>query len=168
MGSAPLRTPRAPLQAPLLTGLILPDGTAGHTKAQGNEPARGPAPATDRRTAAVVLQMASDLDAPALRRHTVAQLRRIVEEAAGEYPELEIILTGPYVTMFEMFEYVRQDLAKFSIFVVLLMLVVLYLLIGAWRPAAVCSSAGLCTRTTAPDAGAPVRGGASNLRWLTS
>ena len=84
----------------------------------------------DRRTAAVVLQMTSDVDAPALRRQTVAQLRNIVDQVAGDYPALEIILTGPYVTMFEMFEYVRQDLALFSIFVALLMLAVLYLLIG--------------------------------------
>ncbi|MCZ6815710.1 MAG: MMPL family transporter, partial [Planctomycetota bacterium] len=89
----------------------------------------------DERTAAIILQMSEQGGDGDQRRQTVNELRRFVADAQREYPSLEIILTGPYVTMLEMFELVRQDLRVFSICVAVLMTLVLYALIGSWRTA---------------------------------
>ncbi|MEE8078459.1 MAG: efflux RND transporter permease subunit, partial [Pseudomonadales bacterium] len=103
----------------------------------------------DDRTATVILQMVDEGESGDLRRQTVGGLRRIVAEARRKHPALEIILTGPYVTMFEMFEFVREDLRLFSICVAALMILVLYALIGSWGAAffavGVAAAAVLCT-----------------------
>ncbi len=97
---------------------------------------RGVLVSHDEKTAAIILQMRDEGQTGNLRKQTVADLRRIVAEARQRHPSLEIILSGPYVTMLEMFEFVRQDLKLFSVCVAGLMMLVLYLLIGSWRTAA--------------------------------
>lgn len=103
----------------------------------------------DKRTAAIILQMVERDGSEVDRRNTVDELRQIVADARLRHPTLEIILSGPYVTMLEMFEFVRRDLRVFAICVAVLMAVVLYVLIGSWRTAlfaiGVALSAVLCT-----------------------
>ncbi len=103
----------------------------------------------DQKTAAVLIQMHPESSSGDLRRRTVADFRRIVAAAAARHPDLQLILTGPYVTMLEMFEFVRQDLKRFALAVLALMLAVLYAVTGSWRVAAyalgVAAAAVLCT-----------------------
>ncbi len=110
---------------------------------------RGVLVSHDEKTLAVILQMHTESESGDLRNRTVAELRRLVEEARTKHPTLEIILTGPYVTMLEMFDFVREDLRLFSICVAALMLGVLYLVTGCWRTAllavGVAAAAVLCT-----------------------
>lgn len=110
---------------------------------------RGVLVSHDNRTAAVILQMRENDESGAERRRTVAELRRIVTGARHDHPALDIILTGPYVTMLEMFEYVAADLRLFSVCVGVLMMLVLYAVIGSWRTAlfavGVAAAAVLCT-----------------------
>ncbi len=110
---------------------------------------RGVLVSHDEKTLAVILQMHTESESGDLRKRTVAELRRVVEEARTKHPTLNIILTGPYVTMLEMFDFVREDLRLFSICVAVLMLAVLYLVTGCWRTAVVAvgvaAAAVLCT-----------------------
>ncbi len=103
----------------------------------------------DGRTAAIILQMRGDNEPGLTRKQTVAELRRIVETARQNHAAHEIILTGPYVTMLEMFEYVREDLRLFSLCVAGLMCVVLFAVLGSWRTSffavGVAAVAVLCT-----------------------
>ena len=89
----------------------------------------------DERTAAVILQMVDEGDSGDLRRRTVGELRRIVDDARRDHPGLQIILTGPFVTMLEMFEFVREDLWVFSFGVGVLIMLALFALFGSWRTA---------------------------------
>ncbi len=94
---------------------------------------RGVLVSHDGRTAAIILQMRGDDEPGLTRKQTVADLRRIVAAARRNHAAQEIILTGPYVTMLEMFEFVREDLWLFSICVAALMFVVLFVVLGSWR-----------------------------------
>ncbi len=110
---------------------------------------RGVLVSHDGRTAAILLQMGGDNEPGPTRKQTVADLRHIVETARQNHAPQEIILTGPYVTMLEMFEFVREDLWLFSICVAALMFVVLFVVLGSWRTAffavGVAATAVLCT-----------------------
>lgn len=103
----------------------------------------------DRKTAAIVAHMNTTGEAGTLRKDTVRQLRHIVVGARSAFPDLEIILTGPYVTMLEMFDYVREDLRLFAVCIALLMLLTLYGVIGSWAVSiyaiGVAACAVLCT-----------------------
>ncbi len=110
---------------------------------------RGVLVSHDGRTAAIILQMRGENELGPTRKQTVAELRRIVTNARRNHAAQEIILTGPYVTMLEMFEYVREDLWLFSICVAALMFVVLFVVLGSWRTSffavGVAAAAVLCT-----------------------
>ncbi|MCH8965124.1 MAG: MMPL family transporter [Planctomycetes bacterium] len=110
---------------------------------------RGVLVSHDGRTAAIILQMRGDHEPGPTRKQTVAELRRIVETARRNHAAQEIILTGPYVTMLEMFEFVREDLRLFSIGVAGLMCIVLFAVLGSWRMSffavGVAAAAVLCT-----------------------
>lgn len=68
----------------------------------------------DGRTAAVVLHVESVGRDPARRRLTVARLREMVRAAQRDYPRARIVLGGPAITMFDIFDFIRRDLRLFS------------------------------------------------------
>ena len=69
----------------------------------------------DRRTAAIITQMAGETGSGAERRTTVAQLKSIVGQARTTHPDVEMHLAGPYVTLIDMYAYVDRDLLIFSV-----------------------------------------------------
>jgi hypothetical protein len=99
---------------------------------------------TDHKTTSIILRMHPENHTGNVRPQTVQALREIVAEAQNDHPDIDLILTGPYVTMFEMFELVRRDQEVFAIAMLGLMLITLAIIFGRWRPAAIAMGTAFC------------------------
>lgn len=92
----------------------------------------------DGRAAGILLQMRPD----APRREVVASVRRVLASFREQHPRLECILAGPYVTLLDIFDYLRRDLLYFSLSAFGLMMVMLGVLFASWRCAFFCLLGG--------------------------
>ncbi len=103
----------------------------------------------DRKTAGILVQMLPEAESGDLRADTVAALRAAVTRARADYADFDIILTGPYVTMYQMFELVHRDMTDFSLAICAIMIIALAMTVGSWRAATYALSsaiaATLCT-----------------------
>ena len=103
----------------------------------------------DRRTVAILCQMSGESAGGAVRRQTVARMKEIVAAGRAAHPGFDIILTGPYVTLIDMYAYVDRDLLVFSLAAFALTVVSLWAVFRRLRPmifaAAVAGGAILCT-----------------------
>ena len=88
----------------------------------------------DRRTVAILLQMSAEDSGGEARRRSVGQMRDIVREFRERHPGVEIFLTGPYVTLIDMYAYVDQDLLVFSVLAFGLIVVTLWLVFRRIAP----------------------------------
>jgi predicted RND superfamily exporter protein len=79
----------------------------------------------DRKTVAILCQMSAEDAGGAQRRAAVARLKIVTDDLRQIYPEREFILTGPYVTLIDMYAYVDRDLKVFALLALGLMLVTL-------------------------------------------
>lgn len=82
---------------------------------------RGNILSADGRTTAIVLQMSAEDHDGLQRRRSVQRLRQIVDSAQEAYPATQFFLTGPYVTLIDMYDYVNLDLLIFTVTTVILM-----------------------------------------------
>ncbi len=103
----------------------------------------------DQRTAAILCQMSAEALGGEQRRHSVARMKEIVASVRAANPNIEIILTGPYVTLIDMYAYVDQDLLVFSIAAFVLTAVSLWAVFQRLAPVLYAGSVGaaaiLCT-----------------------
>ncbi|MCB9850960.1 MAG: MMPL family transporter [Phycisphaerales bacterium] len=103
----------------------------------------------DRRTVAVLCSMAGEDVGGSARRANVVALRGIADALRAEYPQYEFILTGPYVTLIDMYAYVDHDLMVFSMLAFVLVVVTMGAVFRRVKPmlyaGAVAACAILCT-----------------------
>jgi predicted RND superfamily exporter protein len=103
----------------------------------------------DKRTVAVLCRMSGEDADGAARRAAVKQLRAVTDELRSEFPSFQFILTGPYVTLIDMYAYVDRDLVVFSVLAFALIVVTLGAVFRSWRPmlyaGGVAAAAILCT-----------------------
>ncbi|HRX84780.1 MAG TPA: MMPL family transporter, partial [Phycisphaerae bacterium] len=99
---------------------------------------------TDRKTVAVLCRMAGERGDGPERRKTVADMRAIVGELRAEHPDCTFLLTGPYVTLIDMYNYVEHDLVVFSVLAFALMTVTLGLVFRRWQPMVYCAGVAAC------------------------
>lgn len=97
----------------------------------------------DRRTVAILLQMSAEDSGGAARRRSVGQMRQIVYDFRIQHPNVEIFLTGPYVTLIDMYAYVDQDLLVFSVLAFVLIVVTLWIVFRRIAPMLFAASVGL-------------------------
>ncbi len=88
----------------------------------------------DRRTVAMLLQMSAEDSGGAARRRSVSQMRDIVDAFRLKHPDVRVLLTGPYVTLIDMYAYVDQDLLVFSVLAFVLIVVTLWLVFRRVAP----------------------------------
>ncbi len=88
----------------------------------------------DRRTVAILLQMAAEGSGGAARRRSVSQMRDIVGRFRESHQDVNVLLTGPYVTLIDMYAYVDQDLLVFSVLAFVLIVVTLWLVFRRVAP----------------------------------
>ncbi|GJM23962.1 MAG: RND transporter [Phycisphaerae bacterium] len=88
----------------------------------------------DRRTVAILLQMSAEDSGGAARRRSVGQMRDIVSQFRERHRNVEIFLTGPYVTLIDMYAYVDQDLLVFSVLAFMLIVVTLWIVFRRIAP----------------------------------
>ncbi|NOX60171.1 MAG: MMPL family transporter [Planctomycetes bacterium] len=81
---------------------------------------------TDRRTVAILLQMSAEHTEGEVRRRTVEEMRQIIAAFRFSHPTMEVFLTGPYVTLIDMYAHVNQDLLVFSVLAFVLIVVTLW------------------------------------------
>ncbi len=103
----------------------------------------------DGRTAAMVLQMRGEGASGEIRKATVERLKELVASAKTRHPGKRIVLTGPYVTLIDMYDYVDHDLRVFSLAAFSLLLITLGIVFRRIAPVVfaltVSMAATLCT-----------------------
>ncbi|WP_425398675.1 efflux RND transporter permease subunit [Aeoliella sp.] len=88
----------------------------------------------DRQAASIILQMRDDQEVLGTPRgQTVADLKRIVEEARDSHDGYQVALTGPYVLSYEMTHLVWDDLVTFGLLGAAAALAVLVLSLGSLK-----------------------------------
>jgi hypothetical protein len=98
----------------------------------------------DRRTVAVLCRMEGERGDGAERRKAVAAMRAIVDEQRAAHPAYTYTLTGPYVTLIDMYAYVDHDLMVFSILAFALVVVTLGAVFRRAPPMLYAGAAGAC------------------------
>jgi predicted RND superfamily exporter protein len=136
-----LRSIRAVQEARSLTDLPAWLRTALGSRLRQHPLIAGNLISADGRTYAVLGAMAGETQGGASRKATVALLRQLVAEAHRSWPQLQLVLTGPYVTLLDMYSYVDRDLLVFSILAFVLSAACLALLFGRWSPMAYAAAA---------------------------
>ncbi len=131
------------VDVPALARAALGDRLLDHPLISGN------LLSADHRTAAILCQMAGEGGDGTQRRETVAAMKSLVASARAAHPDYQIILTGPYVTLIDMYAYVDRDLMVFSILSFALTLATMWAVFRRVPPmgyaAGVAACAILCT-----------------------
>ena len=100
----------------------------------------------DGQSTAVLLQMTGEDRSGDIRKPTVTSLRAIVARAQQAYPDLRIILAGPYVTLIDIFDYIQRDLLVFTVAAFILLGLTLWLVFR--RPAPMLFAVGVGASAT--------------------